>query len=116
MRFKKIFKQVFAVAISLIVFATPVMASTVIASQMKPTAGYQNMNIKMLDTSKNDNMFKQISENIDRKIMKNGLLGAKYLDGSLIEVIDPSDNKPANVVIAPFAQGDKPGYLITVRH
>lgn len=110
---RKGLKQVLAILLCLVVFAVPAMAATVTASQMEATVGTQNMDIKVLDVSKNDKLFKQISENNDRKIMKDGLLEAKYLDGNLIEVIDPSDNKKVNVVITPFIQDNKPGYLIT---
>ena len=112
MRFNKVLKQILAVGISLIVFATPALAATVTATELKPAA-YSN--IKELDISKNSQLFNEITGKQDYKMMKDNVLQGKYVleKEHLIETIDPSDNKPIQVIALPFVQDNKPGMIVT---
>lgn len=112
MHLNKVLKQVLAVVISLIVFATPALAATVTATQMKPTA---YTNTKELDTTQNSQLFTKITGNQDYKMMKDNVLQGKFIveKEHLIETIDPSDNKPIQAVVLPFVQDNKPGLIVT---
>lgn len=110
MRFK-VLKKVLAVLISLIVFATPAMAATITATQLKPAP----MNVKELDKNNSNytQMFKNLSEHKDLTKLKNSVLTGKVvLEGEhLLQTIDPADNKPIQVLVIPFVQNNKPGII-----
>lgn len=111
MRFGKMLKKAFAIVATLIVLATPAMAATLTASEMKPAA-YSN--IKELDINKNNQKFTDIKENKDYKLMKTNILKGKYVieKEHLLETTDPKDNKPIQLVTLPFVQDNKPGMIV----